>query len=127
MQHRFAILAASLALAALTGCASTAMAPPLKVGNGMLTDNGNMTLYTFDRDTAGSGKSACNGPCVAMWPPAMAPADAKPVGDFTVVMRDDGGAQWAYKGKPVYRFKDDMAAGDTKGENFRNVWHIAKP
>ncbi|MCZ2499235.1 hypothetical protein GN316_20960 [Xylophilus sp. Kf1] len=127
MKRRLVSLAASLTLAALAGCATTATAPPLKMSNGMLTDAGGMTLYTFDRDTAGSGKSACNGPCVAMWPPAAAAADAGPVGDFTVVTRDDGGRQWAYKGRPVYRFKDDMAAGETKGENFRNVWHIARP
>ncbi|QHJ00556.1 hypothetical protein GT347_22795 [Xylophilus rhododendri] len=126
MQKRLAALAASLVLTALAGCAS--MQPgsgPVKVSNGMLVDAQGMTLYTFDRDAA--GKSACNGPCVAMWPPVMAAADAKTMSEFTVVKRDDGAGQWAYKGKPVYRFKDDMAVGDTKGENFRGVWHIARP
>ena len=28
-----------------------------------------MTLYVFDRDAG--GKSACNGPCAANWPPLM--------------------------------------------------------
>ena len=47
-----------------------------------------MTLYTFDRDSA--GKSACNGNCAVNWPPLMAPADAQPMGKWSVVTRDDG-------------------------------------
>jgi hypothetical protein len=60
-----------------------------------------MTLYTFDRDTVGSGKSVCNGPCATNWPPLMAAADAQPSGEWTVVKRDDGSSQWAYKGRPL--------------------------
>jgi predicted lipoprotein with Yx(FWY)xxD motif len=86
-----------------------------------------MTLYTFDNDTAGSGKSACNGPCAGLWPPVMAEADAKPEGDMTIVVRDDGTKQWAYKGKPVYLYKSDMKVGDMTGDNFKNVWHVIKP
>ena len=56
-----------------------------------------MTLYTSDRDTF--GKSTGNGQCVMNWPPLAASADAKPMGDWTVVTRDDGSTQWAYKGK----------------------------
>jgi hypothetical protein len=39
-----------------------------------------MTLYTFDRDTMGSGKSVCNGPCATNWPPLMASASDKRFG-----------------------------------------------
>ena len=38
----------------------------------VLVGAGGMTLYTFDRDAAGSGKSVCNGPCATNWPPLMA-------------------------------------------------------
>jgi predicted lipoprotein with Yx(FWY)xxD motif len=93
----------------------------------MLVNTSGMTLYTFDNDTAGSGKSACNGPCAGLWPPVMAEADAKPEGDMTIVARDDGTKQWAYKGKPVYLYKSDMKAGDMTGDNFKNVWHVIKP
>ena len=54
--------------------------------------------------------------------------DAKGAGDWTVVVRDDGLKQWAYKGKPVYTWVKDTKPGDTTGDGFNNgVWHIAKP
>jgi predicted lipoprotein with Yx(FWY)xxD motif len=96
------------------------------MANGMLVDSSGMTLYNFDRDAAGSGKSACNGPCAALWPPAMAAAGAKAEGDFTIVTRDDGTMQWAYKGKPLYHYSIDKKAGDMMGDKFRDVWHVVK-
>ncbi len=102
-------------------------APPVKTAGGMLVNASGMTLYTFDNDVAGSGKSVCNGPCATLWPPVMAEAGAAPEGDMTIITRDDGAKQWAYKGKPVYLYKTDMKAGDVTGDNFRNVWHVIKP
>lgn len=85
-----------------------------------------MTLYTFDKDAG--GKSMCNGPCAENWPALAAADDSKASGDWTIVVRDDGKKMWAYKGKPLYTFKKDMAAGDTNGDGFLNgAWHIAKP
>ena len=101
-------------------------AAPARSVDGVLVGANGMTLYTFDRDTA-PGKSACNGPCAANWPPLMAPAGATASGDWSIVTRDDGSKQWAYKGKPVYLYKSDMKAGDMTGDNFKNVWHVIKP
>ena len=115
-----------LAIAAASAGLAQAAAP-VKTAGGMLVNTSGMTLYTFDNDTAGSGKSACNGPCAGLWPPVMAEADAKPEGDMTLVTRDDGTKQRAYKGKPVYLYKSDMKAGDMTGDNFKNVWHVIKP
>jgi len=85
-----------------------------------------MTLYTFDKDTG--GKSMCNGPCAENWPPLMASDDAKPDANMTILARDDGKKMWAYKGKPLYTFKKDAAAGDINGDGFLNgAWHLAKP
>jgi predicted lipoprotein with Yx(FWY)xxD motif len=100
--------------------------PPAKMSNGMLVDGSGMTLYTFDKDAKGSGKSACNGPCATLWPPAMAGAGAKAEGDYTVVTRDDGAMQWAYKGMPLYHYSADKKAGDMTGDKFRDVWHVVK-
>ncbi|EHL23491.1 hypothetical protein KYG_07635, partial [Acidovorax sp. NO-1] len=61
------ITAASFA-APLTG--AMAADAPAKLANGALVDAKGMTLYTFDKDVAGSGKSTCNGGCAALWPPA---------------------------------------------------------
>jgi len=120
--------ATSTALLLLAGCASVGMADkgPAMMQNGALVAPGGMTLYQFDRDTAGSGKSACNGPCAALWPPMMASATDQPSGNYSVVTRDDGSKQWAWKGKPVYTYKADAKAGDRTGDNFRDVWHIIK-
>jgi predicted lipoprotein with Yx(FWY)xxD motif len=124
MQTR-AFAAMTVVLAALA--APTAHADPAaRMSNGMLVNTSGMTLYTFDRDTAGSGKSACNGPCAALWPPAMAAADAKAEGDYTIVVRDDGTRQWAYKGRPVYTYTGDKKAGETTGDNFKDSWHVIK-
>ncbi|KKB08260.1 COG4315 family predicted lipoprotein [Devosia chinhatensis] len=94
-------------------------------GKMVLTDAEGMTLYTFDKDTQGDGKSVCNGDCAVKWPPLMAAADAADEGDFTVVTRDDGSKMWAYKGWPLYYWYEDMAAGDTKGDGVGGVWHLA--
>jgi predicted lipoprotein with Yx(FWY)xxD motif len=38
-----------------------------------------------------------------------------------VITRDDGGKQWAYKGKPLYFGKDDKKAGDAEGDGRNNI------
>ena len=120
-------LVSTLVLAIAAASAGLAQAAaPVKTTGGMLVNTSGMTLYTFDNDTAGSGKSACNGPCAGLWPPVAADADAKPEGDMTIIARDDGTQQWAFMGKPVYLYKSDMKAGDMTGDNFKNVWHVIK-
>jgi predicted lipoprotein with Yx(FWY)xxD motif len=115
-----------LASVLASGCAVLGGAAPAKVADGVLVAPNGMTLYTFDRDTA-AGKSACNGPCATNWPPLMVPAGASASGDWSVVTRDDGGKQWAYKGKPVYFWAKDAKPGDRTGEGFNNVWRLARP
>jgi predicted lipoprotein with Yx(FWY)xxD motif len=115
----------ALAVLAVTAQAGAALAQaPAKMTDGVLTNSAGMTLYTFDKDAG--GKSACNGPCAANWPPLMAGADAKAGGDWTIVTRDDGGRQWAYKGKPVYLWGKDQKPGDKTGDGFNGVWHVVK-
>jgi predicted lipoprotein with Yx(FWY)xxD motif len=114
-----------LAAALAAGSASLAHAAPANVADGVLVGANGMTLYTFDRDA--DGKSACNGPCAANWPPLMAGANAKAEGGWSIVTRDDGTKQWAYKGKPVYFWAKDQKPGDKTGDGFNSVWHLAKP
>jgi predicted lipoprotein with Yx(FWY)xxD motif len=121
-------LAGLAAAGLLAACASmSAATPPAKVADGVFVGPNGMTLYTFDRDTVGAGKSACNGPCATNWPPLMASASDQGAGDWTVVVRDDGTRQWAYKGKPVYYWVKDAKPGDRTGEGVNNVWHLARP
>ncbi len=122
------IIASTLVLvfAFLAGCASMSASAPAMMKNGMLVNAKGMTLYTFDRDVAGSGKSVCNGDCAIKWPAVMATDADKPMGDFTVITRDNGKKQWAYKGKPVYTWPEDQEPGDKYGDNYLKVWHIIK-
>ena len=118
-------LAAVLLMAALGACASMGGAPmAARFEGGTLVSSAGMTLYTFDKDAAGSGKSACNGPCAALWP-ALKAADADHAsGDWSIVVRDDGSKQWAYRGKPVYLWSKDQKPGDKTGDGVNKVWHI---
>ncbi|MEY9228830.1 putative lipoprotein with Yx(FWY)xxD motif [Bradyrhizobium japonicum] len=105
-------------------------APPTKTGKtdkgNVLTDAKGMTLYTFDKDA--DGKSACNGPCATNWPVLKAEASDAAGDGYTVITRDDGSRQWAYKGKPLYTFAKDQKPGDITGDGFLNgAWHLAMP
>ncbi|MBI4755488.1 MAG: hypothetical protein HY778_08755 [Betaproteobacteria bacterium] len=122
-----AILAAPLFALTLASSAALAQDAPAMARDGALVGANGMTLYTFDKDAAGSGKSLCNGPCAGNWPPLMAADMPKAGGDWSVITRDDGGKQWAYKGKPLYFWAKDQKPGDRTGDGFNNVWHTAKP
>lgn len=120
----------SLSLAALLGgCAgnATQSAGPARISDCVLTGSNGMTLYVFDKDAAGSGKSVCNGPCATNWPPLMVMAGENASGDYSVITRDDGKKQWAFKGKPLYYWVKDQKAGDRTGDGFNGVWHLARP
>ena len=90
-----------------------------------LVDAKGMTLYTWGNDTT-PGKSLCTGSCATNWPPLVAAADATPLGDWTIVTRDDNTKQWAYKGKPLYTYRTDAKEGDVTGDG-RGKWAAAKP
>lgn len=116
------LLAASLVGGLLSGPAAMAADVPAKMEHGILVGPNGMTLYVFDKDAG--GKSMCNGKCAENWPPLMAQGDAS--GDFSVITRDDGSKQYAYKGKPLYYWSKDQKPGDKTGDGFNNVWHVAK-
>lgn len=133
MKSVFAPLALVAAIA-LTACGHSpssqqhhASASPATVLNGKLVGPNQMTLYTFDRDTANSGKSVCNADCASNWPPLLAPAGAKPMGHWNVITRDNGSYQWAYQGKPLYFWAKDSKPGDATGDGIGNAWRVARP
>jgi predicted lipoprotein with Yx(FWY)xxD motif len=123
------IFVAAIAAAGFASIASAQMGPTMTGDSAkgkVLTDSKGMTLYVFDKDS--DGKSVCNGPCATNWPPLMVIGDAKADGAYTIVIRDDGSKQWAYKGKPLYTWIKDTKAGDISGDGFlNNAWHIATP
>ncbi|MDB5393264.1 MAG: hypothetical protein JWM91_770 [Rhodospirillales bacterium] len=92
---------------------------------GTFADANGMALYIFAGDTP-PGQSSCAGDCATNWPALAAPADAKPAGDWSVVARADGAKQWAYKGRPLYRFAKDTKPGDVNGKAADNgQWQVA--
>jgi len=95
------------------------------VKDGVFTNAAGMTLYTFQKDS--SGKSVCNGPCAKNWPPLMASASDKASAEWSIVKRDDGTMQWAYKGKPLYLWVKDQKPGDKTGDGVGGNWAVAKP
>jgi predicted lipoprotein with Yx(FWY)xxD motif len=92
-------------------------------GQKVLTDAKGMTLYTYDKDTA--GVSNCYGKCATAWPPAYVSEGATATGAFTIVQRKDDKPMWAYDGKPLYLWVKDTKPGDTTGDMVGNVWHTA--
>ena len=125
MLQRAAGTAAILALAA---CASVGQpVTSVRTTDGVFTNTAGMTLYTFDKDATGSGKSVCNGTCAVAWPPVIAADMAMATGDWSIITRDDGAKQWAYKGKPLYTWVKDTKPGDKTGDGVGNAWRIARP
>jgi len=89
------------------------------------------TVYVFDKDTAGSGTSACTGPCLAKWPPVVA-MSAKPtasgvMGELGTIKRDDGSMQVTLAGLPLYLFAGDSHAGDVTGQAVGGTWWAVSP
>lgn len=121
------ILALAWPLALLAGCASMSTGgAPATMRDGMLVNAQGLTLYTFDRDARNSGRSSCNGQCAVNWPPHLASASDRASGDYTIVVRDDGRRQWAYKGWPLYTWPEDQEPGDKYGDNRNKVWHVIR-
>ncbi len=57
----------------------------------------------------------------------MADESATPAENFSIITRDDGSKQWAYKDKPLYLFVRDEKPGDTSGEGRGYAWFVARP
>ena len=98
---------------------------PTRAADGRLIGPTGNTLYTFGKDT--NGMSNCNGQCAANWPPLAVEANAKAMGDYTIITRADGTRQWAYKGQPLYYFVRDAKSGDMAGEGVGGNWKTVRP
>ena len=124
----------TLAVAAIAGSGlstasaqdtSPAMVAQTSLGS-VLADKNGMTLYTYTRDM--TGYSNCNDACAATWTPMITAPNAKASGDWTIITRDDGRKQWAYKGRALYAWTKDAKAGDAGGDGVAGgKWRVAKP
>jgi predicted lipoprotein with Yx(FWY)xxD motif len=93
----------------------------------VVVDGNGRTVYVFDKDT--SGKSNCEGDCLAKWP-AVAAGDGTPqltgidASLISTITRSDGSKQLAINGLPLYLFASDSAAGEAKGQAVGGVWWV---
>lgn len=123
-----AVSSFAVLLGACSSMYGSAPAAPARVADGVFVNDKGMTLYVFDKDAANSGKSVCTGQCAKNWPPFSATDGAMASGEWSVITRDDGTKQWAWKGKPLYAWVKDQKPGDKTGEGMaNNSWHVAKP
>lgn len=60
-------------------------------------------LYTFNQDGTG-GKSTCVAECAKEFPPYLVAKEAVAFGPWSIIRRGDGTRQWAYQGRPLYRY-----------------------
>jgi predicted lipoprotein with Yx(FWY)xxD motif len=88
----------------------------------LVAGSNGMTLYQFDKDTPGSGTSACVGGCISTWPPLTVPTGTSPTaaagltGKWATIMRTDGkGTQVTFNGLPLYFYSMDSKPGDANG------------
>jgi len=70
-------------------------------------------LYTNDADPP--GRSSCSGDCAKEFPPFAADPHARASGDFTIITRENRARQWAYQGKPLYRYSGKDPEGEPVG------------
>jgi len=125
------VLITLFALFAFAGCASLSssggMSAYTDVKDGVLAGKNDMTLYIFTKDAAGSGKSVCNGMCATNWPPLLVEGSPAISGDYSVITRDDGKKQLAYKGMPLYFYAKDSKPGDKIGDGrSEGAWRVIK-
>lgn len=127
MRHKTQLsLAFLFAANCVVAFAGEAMPSSVSIRNGIFTDHSGMALYITDTDRM-PDVSSCYDNCAHNWP-AFNPAEsARDTGDWRIIFRADGTKQWAYKGKPVYRFLLDRNAGDVKGDGIGNIWHAVRP
>ena len=86
----------------------------------ILVDSEGMTLYYFQKDQKGSGKSKCEGACAEAWPPLITEGEPEAMAGVKAAMlgtieRKDGTTQVTYAGWPLYTFVEDKKPGEDNG------------
>jgi predicted lipoprotein with Yx(FWY)xxD motif len=99
----------------------------------VLVDGQGRTLYLFEKDTMDT--STCARSCAGYWPPLL--TTARPLaatgvraGLLGTTRRLDGTLQVTYNHHPLYRFKLDTKAGQTRGQNLHSFgadWYVLSP
>jgi predicted lipoprotein with Yx(FWY)xxD motif len=98
----------------------------------ILSDATGRTLYAFTKDGRATGRSACEGECIATWPAMTASGTPLAGGGvdaslLTTIQRSDGTAQVTYNGWPLYFYGADVQPGQTQGQGVGGVWFVVSP
>jgi predicted lipoprotein with Yx(FWY)xxD motif len=108
-----------------------------QLGASVLTDGRGMTLYTLSAEhgdrficTRSSKIPGGSTSCLSLWIPLTVAKGSTPTGAAqlgTITRPDNGATQVTWHGRPLYRFTDDKAPGDTSGNGFQDVgiWKAA--
>ncbi len=81
-----------------------------------------IAVYTWDRD--GANKSNCDTECLKNWRPVLAPeVGARAREEWSVIERESGVKQWAYRNKPLYTYVHERGPGYQHGEDVPG-WNI---
>ncbi len=84
-----------------------------------------MSLYTYDLDQP--GQSNCDAECLTNWTPATLAAGTKLGTNYSLIKRDDGTMQAAFRGMPLYLYAKDKRPGDISGDGVDGLWRLARP
>jgi predicted lipoprotein with Yx(FWY)xxD motif len=116
-----------------TGAGAAVLSVGSAAGVGqVLVDSKGMTLYYFEKDKKGGGKSACSGSCASVWPPlttsvrAVGETPGAEASQLGTIKRSDGTTQVTYAGWPLYTYTADTKAGEASGtdvKSFGGSWY----
>jgi predicted lipoprotein with Yx(FWY)xxD motif len=107
------------------------MTASTSAGTALAGDADGHTLYTFNSDAAGTGRTNCNSGCVSEWPPLTIAAGSTPAagpgvpGHLGTLVRGDGRIQVTYNGLALYFFAGDSGPAQTGG--MYPGWSLSKP
>ena len=94
----------------------------------LLTTDRNASVYAYDRDTP--DRSMCDAKCARTWEPVIAPALARALGDWSILVRSPGVRQWAYRQQPLYTYALDQRSWSLEGSDvagWSNVYTSLAP
>jgi predicted lipoprotein with Yx(FWY)xxD motif len=77
----------------------------------VFADHEENVLYSSDKDMP--GKSLCVGECTETWIPAQASDSDQPIGHWSIIAREDGIKQWAFRDRPLYKYAPESEAEKT--------------
>ena len=67
------------------------------------------------------GTAACDANCLKTWKPFLAGPNDVPSAHWSIMVREDGRRQWAYKGFALYRYPGDKNPGERSGSDIYEI------